>query len=112
MLVPLLVTLSLGLSTTAGALTVPCRASMSNPRPPQYSTTNVLVRTTPRAAITTTAYYRTKTTTHKATANLLGRASVPYRISDATPGFRVVVKVSVKFGAHAGSCSTSFTPTK
>jgi hypothetical protein len=31
-------------------------------------------------------------------------------ISDATPGYKVKVSVSVTSGHHAGSCSTSFTP--
>jgi acyl-CoA synthetase (NDP forming) len=87
-----------------------CHASMSNAHPTDYSTTDVLVSTVGRAAITTVAHYRTTSTAHFATANAAGKAVIAYRISRATPGFRVVVSVKVQRGGRSGSCSTSFTP--
>jgi hypothetical protein len=43
---------------------------------------------------------------------MLGKATIAYKISDATAGFAVKVTVSVELGARAGTCSTSFTPVK
>jgi hypothetical protein len=89
---------------------LPCRASMSNSHPADYHTTDVLVHTAARARVTTRAYYRTTTTTHRGIAGGGGGARIPYRISDATPGYRVKVSVSVVKGSRSGRCSTSFTP--
>ncbi len=89
-----------------------CHASMTNSQPSDYTTTDVLVSTVARAAVTTTAHYKTKNTTHHATANGSGKATVPYYISGATPGYKVIVRISVKSGSKSGSCSTSFTPKK
>ena len=89
---------------------LPCAASMSNSRPADYTTTDVLVRTAGLAKVTTVAHY--KTTNHKktATAGKNGRVSVPYYISGATPGYKVKVIVNVSESGRSGSCSTSFTP--
>ena len=83
---------------------------MSNSAPRQYSTDYVLVSTERSASVRTTAHYKTTVTTHTATANTHGKASVTYRISRATKGYRVVVSVAVRKGSAVGSCSTSFTP--
>ncbi|MDP9165155.1 MAG: hypothetical protein M3O32_03695 [Actinomycetota bacterium] len=96
---------------TAGATSrLPCSASMSNTSPTTNSTTHVLVRTASKAGVTTVAHYKTTNTQHTATADSSGRADVPYRISHATKGYRVVVQVTVQKGSAKGSCSTSFTP--
>lgn len=89
---------------------LPCAASMSNGRPADYTTTDVLVRTAGLAKVTTVAHY--KTTNHKKTAKAgtNGRVSVPYYISGATPGYKVKVSVNVSESGRSGSCSTSFTP--
>jgi hypothetical protein len=57
-----------------------------------------------------TQHYRTTNTTHHGTAGRKGNVSIAYHISDATPGFKVKVSVTVKKGSRTGSCSTSFTP--
>lgn len=66
--------------------------------------------TVPGAAVTATAHYRTKDTTHSTTADGSGRADVPFRISSATAGYTVVVDVTVSAGGRSAACSTSFTP--
>jgi hypothetical protein len=87
-----------------------CHASMSNAQPDDYTTTDVLVRTNHNAHVKTVAHYKTKNTTHYRRANKHGKATVPYYISGATPGYTVTVSVSVKKNGLTGSCSTSFTP--
>jgi hypothetical protein len=89
---------------------LPCHASMSNSRPKDYTTTDVRVSTAGKASVTTVAHYRTVTRKHHRTANAKGRATVPYYISGATPGYRVKVDVYVSKGKRTASCSTSFTP--
>jgi hypothetical protein len=86
------------------------RLSMSNSHPADYTTTDVQVRTGARARVVTVAHYRT--TDHKKVghANGSGHATIPYYISGATPGYRVVVSVTVTRGHRSGSCSTSFRP--
>ena len=99
-----------GVQSQADAgIKLPCTASMSNPYPAQNSTTNALVKTTAAATVTTVAHYKTTNTTHTAKSNGSGRATIAYKISRATRGYRVVVSVRVKKGSAAGSCSTSFT---
>jgi hypothetical protein len=99
-------------ASTANSKSLPCHASMSNSHPADYTTTKVLVRTASRAGVTTVAHYRTVKRKHHKTANIKGRVKVPYYISGATPGYKVVVDVSVKKGSRTGSCKTSFTPHK
>jgi hypothetical protein len=89
---------------------LPCRASMSNAHPPDYTTTKVRVRTGDNARVVTVAHYRTVNHKKVRHANGRGRATVPYYISGATPGYRVRVTVRVTRGDRSGSCSTSFTP--
>jgi hypothetical protein len=91
-------------------VTVPCHTWVSNSKPKDYSTVDVWVATARHAAVTTVAHYKTKNTKHTAQANAKGDAEIAYRISDATPGYKVKVAVSVASGHHTGSCSTSFTP--
>jgi len=83
---------------------------MSNSHPADYTTTDVRIATVAHARVTTVAHYRTVNRKHHATANASGRATVPYYISGATPGYRVKVSVSVSSGKRTGSCSTYFTP--
>jgi hypothetical protein len=99
-----------GVAMAAPATPLPCSASMSNSHPRDHTTTSVRVHTGTFAAVKTVAHYRTTNTTHRGTAGRKGNLSLPYRISDATPGFRVKVSVTVKKGSRTGSCSTSFTP--
>lgn len=92
------------------AVRLPCRATMSNAHPADYTTTDVRVHTASRAHVTTVAHYKTTKTRHHRTAGSKGNATVPYYISGATPGYKVTVSVSVAKGNRTGSCSTSFTP--
>lgn len=107
---------TLGLVTTpasdASALAkpLPCHASMSNSHPADFTTTTVRVRTVPHARVTTVAHYKTVDRTHHGRANGHGKASIPYHISGATPGFRVRVDVTARWPHRTGSCQTSFTP--
>jgi hypothetical protein len=94
----------------SAARALPCHASMSNPHPADYTTTDVRVRTASRASVTSIAHYRTVNRRHHRQASAAGRVSIPYYISGATPGYTVVVSVRVRRGARTGSCSTSFTP--
>lgn len=89
-----------------------CRASVSDSTPSQYSDVYVHVRTKPRVHVHTVAHYKTTNTAHNATANANGRATIKYHISDATPGYKVVVSVTVRGPVHTAHCATSFTPHK
>jgi hypothetical protein len=87
-----------------------CRASMTNSRPRDYTTTGVRVRTVAHARVVTVAHYRTTDHRKAGRANGHGRATIWYNVSGATPGFRVTVDVRVSRGRRTGSCSTSFVP--
>jgi hypothetical protein len=97
-------------ASASPATPLPCSASMSNTHPKDYTTVDVRVRTAGLAKVVTVAHYRT--TNHKKTAKAGpgGRATIPYYISGATPGYKVRVTVSVSKGTRTGRCSTSFTP--
>jgi hypothetical protein len=99
-----------GPSPTATAPALGCRASMSNPSPPDYSTDYVNVTTAPYARVTMVAYYKTTSTSKSGQADSGGRASIGYDISGATVGYTVAVAVTVSSGGRSASCSTSFTP--
>ncbi|MFY9888057.1 MAG: hypothetical protein WAK71_07085 [Streptosporangiaceae bacterium] len=105
---------SLALPSTAAsaapAAALACHASMSNNHPADYTTTDVRVRTTAHSYVTTVAHYRTVSRKYHRHASAAGKATVPYYISGATPGYRVVVKVYVSKAGRKGTCSTSFTP--
>jgi hypothetical protein len=92
----------------AAALT--CRAAMSNGRPYQFTTTNVIVRTAGGALVQATAHYLTTAVPEAAMASKQGVARIPYYISWSTPWYRVNVNVEVSQGSRTASCSTSFTP--
>lgn len=87
-----------------------CHASMSNNRPKDYTSIYVNVGTVRFAHVTTVAHYKTVNRMHTGTANARGNARIRYYISGATPGYRVVVSVTVRSGNRHGSCSTSFIP--
>jgi hypothetical protein len=89
---------------------LPCHASMSNAHPADYTTTVVDVKSLADVKITTVAHYRTVNREHHGQANRQGKAGIPYYISGATPGFRVIVDVTVKWPHRTGTCQTSFTP--
>ena len=83
---------------------------MSNPHPADYTTTKVRVHTVKFAKVKTVAHYRTTNTTHHGKTNSHGRATIPYYISGATPGYRVKVDITVRKNSRAGHCQTAFTP--
>jgi hypothetical protein len=97
-------------SPTHATPALSCQASMSNPAPRDYSADYVQVTTTPYAAVSTVAYYRTTSTRENGQADGNGQASIGYYTSRATLGYTVIVDVTVTFGGHTASCSTSFTP--
>jgi hypothetical protein len=94
----------------ASSASLPCIAHVDNAHPTDYSTVVVSIHTRSHARITTTAHYRTTNTVKTTVASASGSASVAYRISRATGGFRVIVTVVARVGAVTGSCTTSFTP--
>jgi hypothetical protein len=61
----------------------------------------------PRSSASATAHYKTTDTTNESTTDSAGAASIAFRISSATPGFRVIIDVTV---AGTSRCQTSFTP--
>jgi hypothetical protein len=89
---------------------LPCHAAMSSAHPADYTTTVVNVKTVADARITTVAHYRTVNREHHGRANRHGKAGIPYYISRATPGFRVIVDVTVRWPHRTGSCETAFVP--
>jgi hypothetical protein len=89
---------------------LPCRAQMSKPNPREFSTTDVVVTTVPRAMAEATARYLISMVHEAAFASSHGTARIPYYISLSTPGYRVSVNVIVTAGGRSGSCTTSFTP--
>jgi len=98
-------------ATSASAATRSCTVSMSVPRPAQYTTTVVRVSGVGGSAkVTTAAHYKTTTNRKQNTASAAGKVSVPYSISRATKGYKVVVNVSATKGSTTWKCSTSFTP--
>jgi hypothetical protein len=115
---PALAAIALGLSLVAPSASaavstakpLPCRAGMSSSSPADYTTTSVKVKTVAQARVTTVAHYKTVNREHHGRTNEHGRTSVPYYISGATPGYQVVVDVSVRWPHRSGSCETSFTP--
>jgi hypothetical protein len=91
---------------------VTASASMSNARPVQNTTVYVNVATTPGASVTASAYFRTGTVSHSATANSAGSVAIAFAVGSAPAGYAVPVRVSAydpeyKATAYA---STSFTP--
>ncbi len=97
-------------TTTTKTAALTCSASMSNTSPAQNTTTDVLITTAAGASLTVTAHYKSRDTTHAATADGTGHASVPFDISRATIGYTIVVDVSASADGHTATCSTAFTP--
>jgi hypothetical protein len=97
-------------SAVVQAARLTCSASMTDTHPADYTSTGVKVSTTAFARIETVAHYKTVTHPKYATANGVGKQTIWYYISGATPGYRVVVDVYVSRNGRNGSCSTSFTP--
>jgi hypothetical protein len=97
-------------AASASPAALACHASMSNKHPADFTTTDVKVRTVAHAYVTTVAHCKTVNRTHHRRANASGRATVPYEISGATVGRKVVVDVYVSRPGRKGKCSTSFTP--
>ena len=95
---------------SASAALTACTASVSNKRPADYTTTDVRVRTAADAEVFTVAHYKTVNRAYFRVAGSGGRATIGYYVSGATPGYKVVVDVTVVRGHQADSCSTSFTP--
>jgi hypothetical protein len=106
----LMVPATIAVASNSSAAALACTAHIDNPHPTDYSTVTVLIRTRSNARVTTTAHYRTTSTVKTAQASASGTASIAYRISRATSGFRVIVTVVVKSGSLIGSCRTLFTP--
>lgn len=95
---------------SADAASAPtCRATMSDSTPSQYSNVYVNVTSGPNLAVRTVANYKTTSTVRLGRTGSTGRAGIKYYISGSTPGFRVVVNVTVTGPAGRGYCSTSFT---
>jgi len=95
----------------ATAKTKACSASVSNPRPARNTTVIVRVAQVPASVVvTTSAKYKTTTTTKRVRANTRGQASVPYKIGGATKNFRVYVDVTAQKGTQKYACRTSFVP--
>jgi hypothetical protein len=97
-----------GPATTAALKS--CAASVSKSRPADYTTTDVKVRAAADVEVFTVAHYKTVNRAYYRVASPAGRATIPYYVSGATAGYRVVVDVTVVRGHQANSCSTSFTP--
>lgn len=100
----------LGASPVSAAAALPCRASVNNAHPADYTTVRVRIRTAAKAAVTTVAHYKTTSHEKQGTAGRKGRLTIPYYIDGATPGYTVQVDVTVAKGGRTGGCSTSFTP--
>jgi len=96
-------------SATTAALK-PCTASVTNSHPADYTTTDVKVRTAASAEVFTVAHYKTVNRAYYRVTGPGGRATIAYYVSGATPGYKVVVDVTVVRGHQANGCSTSFTP--
>jgi hypothetical protein len=89
---------------------LPCHTSMSSAHPADFTTTTVNVKSVSDVRITTVAHYRTVNRVHHGRSDNQGKAGIPYYISGATPGFRVIVDVTVKWPHRTGTCQTSFVP--
>lgn len=98
------------LPTSAEAAALPCRASMSDATPKQYSDVHVRVKTASYARVRTVAHYKTTDTVKRGTAGSTGLARIKYYISGASAGYRVRVDVTVTKNGRTGRCSTSFVP--
>ena len=89
---------------------IACDTTVSQRYPADHSSTDVAVRTSDDAQVTTVAHFSTGNRTRKLRANASGRASTVYGVRNARPGVRVPVSVTARRGDGAGTCSTWFTP--
>jgi endonuclease YncB( thermonuclease family) len=90
------------------AAATPCTATVSNASPTRNATVTVYISSEyPSSSSSATAHYKTTDTTNSSTTDTAGAANIPFRISSATPGYRVVIDVTVAGTSH---CQTSFTP--
>ena len=87
-----------------------CHTWPSNRHPDDYTTVSIRVRTAPHASVKTAVHYKTTTHNKYGTAGDMGHKDIPYYISGATPGFKVVVDVTTSRNGVTGHCSTAFTP--
>ena len=102
-------TLLLPIQSADAASGPTCRAAMSDSTPSQYSNVYVNVTSGPNVAVRTVANYKTTSTVRTGRTTSTGRAGIKYYISGSTPGYRVVVNVTVTGPAGTGYCSTAFT---
>jgi hypothetical protein len=91
---------------------LPCRATATIPHPTMNATEPVYVATSPGARVQGYAEYKTTTTAHAGITNIRGHLYLDWRISHATPGYRVNIIVKVAKGSQRGACSTWFTPVR
>ncbi len=106
-------TASAAVSKTAVPKTKACTATVSVAKPKQYSTVTVRISKLPGSKpVTTVAHYKSTNTKKTARSNSKGQASVAYKISRATVGYKVVVNVTAQSGTQKYACSTSFVPVK
>ena len=82
---------------------------MSNVTPADYTDDTVnITSNVPDEPVLITKYYKTTTTTDSGETDSGGSASITFDDSGATPGYTVMVDVSINSGQ--ATCSTSFTP--
>ncbi len=90
------------------AVATPCTATVSNTSPTRNATVTVRISSDyPSATASATAHYKTTDTTNESATDSSGYATIAFRISSATPGYRVIIDVTV---AGTSRCQTSFTP--
>jgi hypothetical protein len=94
------------------ATAVPCQATATVAHPSTNQTEPVYIATLTNARVEGVAHYKTTKTTKVGTTNVRGHLYLDWRISHATPGYRVIVTLSVVKGNVHGTCSTSFVPVK
>lgn len=106
-------TVAAGTAPAEAATAKPCRATVSNASPRQYTDVYVNVsQVGAGSSVTTQAKYKTTTNTKRVKASTKGTVSVKYPISGATPGRKVTVDVTASQGKTTWKCATSFTPKK
>jgi hypothetical protein len=101
-----------GLTGSAAAVVpqIPCRGTVSNSMPRDFTNVFVRVHTVPFAKVITTAHFERVAIVRSAKAGPRGNASVKYNTGNTRPGFRVLVTIHVVSGPHNGNCATAFTP--
>jgi hypothetical protein len=98
--------------TAQAATVVPCRATVSVAHPSTNQTEPVYIATLTNARVTGVAHYKTTNTSKVGTTNIRGHLYLYWRISHATPGYRVNITLAVVKGGMRGSCSTYFSPVR